>query len=99
MSGTRRPRRGTTPGQPRIEKDGSGQNDPQRTGLRRLCPDLPIIDESARAIRAPAALLAPGATPGNGDPVNKGPPRLAAGPFPSQERARAYVSAWSSSWI
>jgi hypothetical protein len=93
MSGTRRRRRGTIPRQPSSKKDGSGQSDPQRTGLRRLCPDLPVIDERARTIRAPAALPAPGATPGNGDPVNKGPPRFAAGPRPFHGRARAYFSA------
>jgi hypothetical protein len=99
MSGARRRRRGAIPRQPSSEKDGAGQSDPQRTGLRRLCPDLPSIDERALTIRTPAALPAPGATPGNGDPVNKGPPHPAAGLRSFHGMARACFRARSNSRI
>jgi hypothetical protein len=79
MRGARRPRRGTIPEEQQECNDGSGRSHSQRTGLRSRRPDLTSPGESAPLARPPADTLGPETTPGKGNPVNKGPPRLAAG--------------------
>jgi hypothetical protein len=75
------PRRGHLPIRQTKTNAGAGQGVPQRTGLRRPCPDLQLTGSSACVLRAPAAVPAFEAAPGDGNPVNKGPPRPAAGFF------------------
>jgi hypothetical protein len=67
------------PARQRSENIGTGQSGPQRTGLRDRHPDLFKNCRSVGDHRSPAALFSPGAAPGDGSPVNKGPPPRAAG--------------------